>query len=192
AGSTWPGDERMLGGIMESMPEDFCIILAPHEIGAARIRGVTGVFPDTFLLYSRREQARGDERVMVIDNIGMLSSIYRYASVAWVGGGFGSGLHNILEPAAHGKPVIFGPDHRKFPEASALIAAGGAFSVKDPAEATKCLLSLLRDPQYARLTGERSKSFVESQRGACEKIVLYCSEIIAQVARNAGAGAHRR
>lgn len=180
AGSTWQEDEKLLARIMEAAPESLCLIIAPHEITEARIRAVSSAFGNQVVRYSERNSATGNARVLVIDNIGMLSSIYRYATFTWVGGGFGSGLHNILEPAAHGKPVIFGSLHKKFPEAAQLIAAGGGYSIHDASESIQLVNRLLEDPQVLQTVGEKSKAFIQSHTGACAMVSAQCSRLIAQ------------
>ena len=100
---------------------------------------------------------KADARVMIIDNIGMLSSAYRYAYIAEVGGGFGKGIHNVLEPACWGIPVLFGPEHLKFREAVDLIAAGGAVSFKDYSEFEGILNNWLSDEKLYRKLQNRQE-----------------------------------
>jgi 3-deoxy-D-manno-octulosonic-acid transferase len=132
AGSTWPGDEKILQGGLKSLPAPWKLIIAPHEIGADRIADIKALFPKS-ILYSdllKNQPDLGEERVLIIDNIGMLSSLYAYGEIAFVGGGFQKGgIHNILEPAVFGLPVLFGPVYKKFVEANELVSLEYAFSI---------------------------------------------------------------
>jgi len=171
AGSTWPEDEKALRAVLGAADEGLCLIIAPHEVDESRIRSLMASLSPSAVRYSSLNESRGDARVLVIDNVGMLASLYRYADLCWVGGGFGSGLHNILEPAAHGKPVLFGPVHQKFPEAAALIAAGGGFSISGGPAAVQVILGMLARPSEVRKAGEISREFVQKRRGACDIIM---------------------
>jgi 3-deoxy-D-manno-octulosonic-acid transferase len=107
----------------------------------------------------------------------MLSALYRYAVITYVGGGFGKdGIHNILEPATYGKPVLFGPVFHKFPEAAALIAAGGGISIQDLETLEAQLEKLLQDKECCSHTGMRSKKYVADNKGATGKILRYIQE----------------
>lgn len=132
AGSTWPPDEQLLARLRESkqwFPER--IIIAPHEIHEEHLRSIEALFPDSER-YSRLSGSNSTAgRVLIIDNIGLLSKLYRYATVAYIGGGFGVGIHNILEAVAYGKPVVFGPNYHKFQEAHDLIELGGCMIVDE-------------------------------------------------------------
>lgn len=140
AGSTWPPDEQLLARLRESkewFPER--IIIAPHEIHEEHLRSIEALFPDS-IRYSRLSASdNATSRVLIIDNIGILSKLYRYATVAYIGGGFGAGIHNILEAVAYGKPVVFGPNHHKFQEAHDIIVLGGGMMVDEKPD-----VSLLR------------------------------------------------
>ncbi|HVG12164.1 MAG TPA: glycosyltransferase N-terminal domain-containing protein, partial [Flavisolibacter sp.] len=128
AGSTWPEDEELLSDLAKGLPKGYKLIIAPHEITPAHIRQLQSLFPDA-LLHSAL--APGASRsVLIIDNVGMLSRLYQYAELTYIGGGFNkSGIHNTLEAAVWGKPVIVGPNYLKFKEARELIEAGGAFTI---------------------------------------------------------------
>jgi 3-deoxy-D-manno-octulosonic-acid transferase len=174
AGSTWPEDERtflpaLSGGTFDNLK----IVIAPHEINEHRIRALidycSGYFTIEELVRYSVPEDPAPKRILILDNIGILSSAYRYGTVAWIGGGFGKGIHNILEAAAYGLPVIFGPNYQKFNEAKDLLEAGGAFTVEDAKEAEYVLQKLL-----ARQ--EENKNFminfeyVRSKTGATERI----------------------
>ena len=152
AGSTWPPDEQLLHRWLPLLPAQTRLVIAPHQIHEEHLRQVEALFPDS-VRYSRCAApgfAFHNQKVLIIDNIGMLSQLYRYARVAYIGGGFGVGIHNILEAVAYGAPVIFGPHYGKFQEAHDLIALGGAWSVGTES-APDCLIPLLdNDDRYRR------------------------------------------
>ena len=115
-----------------------------------------------------------EPNVLIIDNIGMLSRLYRYATIAYVGGGFGDdGVHNVLEAAVYGKPVVFGPVIEKYIEAVELTESGGGIVIDSALEAEGVFERLLRDPAEVREIGEASARYVDSKKGATEKIVRY-------------------
>ncbi len=141
AGSTWPPDEQLLARLRDGkewFPER--LIIAPHEIHEEHLRSIEALFPDS-VRYSvlKDSKAPNDRKVLIIDNIGILSKLYRYADVAYIGGGFGVGIHNILEAVAYGKPVVFGPNWHKFQEAHDIIELGGGMTVDEQPD-----VSLLR------------------------------------------------
>ena len=150
-------------------------IIAPHEIDKENIRDVKKEFPNA-VLYSELSIGTGlkNANCLIIDNVGMLSRLYRYAYVAYVGGGFGEdGVHNILEAAVYGKPVIFGPIYDKFIEADELIAEGGAISISNALELEKVLNRLLNhEPEY-KWRSDVAAKFVEIKAGATQKIYGY-------------------
>lgn len=181
AGSSWPKDEEVYFPWLHRHPEVRAII-APHEFDSARLaRMQRELGPDSMLysdferLYdSSPEQAAETARrlkYLIIDCYGLLSSLYRYADAAYVGGGFGVGIHNINEAAVYGIPVVFGPKHRKFKEASDLIAAGGAFSISDAAEGDAILTRLFSEPSSRRRSGEAAGNYITSGLGATRLIM---------------------
>ena len=146
-------------------------VFAPHEIDTSNIKRLESMIMVKCARYSEGEGALRGARVLIIDNIGMLSSAYRYASVAAVGGGFGKGIHNILEPACWGIPVLFGPDHKKFREALELIEIGGAFCFTGKDDFTVILDRLLDDNEFYRKTAEISGKYVAVNAGVTAKII---------------------
>jgi 3-deoxy-D-manno-octulosonic-acid transferase len=173
-GSTWEKDENNLVEYINCCSMDVCYIIAPHEISPARIRNLVARIKKTTVLYSNADTADyTSARVLVIDNIGMLATLYRYGQVAYIGGGFGKGIHNILEAAVYGIPVVFGPNHRKFREAKELIREGGAFTVNSYKD-TKNILDALRDNKdKLNKASESTKSFIKRNVGATETILSY-------------------
>ena len=175
AGSTWPGDDQLLAASVNSLPDDVALIIAPHEIDEASITNVCQVYPDAvrFSQLQEREDVT-EKRILLIDNIGMLAVLYRYASVAWVGGGFEKGgIHNTLEPAVYGIPVLFGPNYRKFHEAVQLIQLGAGFSVTQATEAQKILVKLFDDRALEQQIREKLDQFTLQQSGATERIMQH-------------------
>lgn len=167
AGSTWLEDEQLLARYIEEH-EDVKLVLVPHEIDAGRLHEIFLRFEGRYVRYTEAtEQHLHDCRVLLVDTIGVLSSIYRYGSVAYVGGGFGVGIHNTLEAAVYGMPVVFGPTWEKFREARGLLDAGAAFTIKDYDEFAKAV-----DTAFATREemGKRANDYVRSECGATEKI----------------------
>lgn len=183
AGSTWDDDEEELDHFANIHPE-LRFIIVPHEIHAAHLKDIRKLFKHT-ILYSEYQQimASGQpgERlsqahVLVIDNIGMLARLYRYATITYVGGGFGeSGVHNILEAAVYGKPVVFGPVYDKYAEAEELLDSGGAFSIRNALELEKVLNRLLHNYHEYRQVCEASRRYVYAKSGAKQRIMDYIS-----------------
>ena len=128
AGSSWKPDEEIIAQYINKYPSKMKWVFAPHEIEKSNIERLEKLLEVKVIRFSGFSEENSDARVLIIDNIGMLSSAYKYASIAAVGGGFGKGIHNILEPACWGIPVLFGPRHEKFMEAVRLKEAGGAKS----------------------------------------------------------------
>ncbi len=131
AGSTWKPDEELLAKFI-NQSSGIKFIIAPHEVSAANINRLQQMLIKPTLLFSRLQNAEIDKvDVLIIDSIGILSSVYRYGNIAYIGGGFGVGIHNILEAATFGLPVIFGPNYKKFKEAVDLVSQGGAFPIEN-------------------------------------------------------------
>ncbi|HTX87500.1 MAG TPA: hypothetical protein VMC08_00795, partial [Bacteroidales bacterium] len=172
AGSSWPPDEKVFFPFIRNLPANWKFIIAPHEVHAERIRSLAESLSLPVLKFSEAEESNlKNARILVIDSIGLLSRLYRYATVAYVGGAFGSGLHNILEPAAFGVPVIFGPGYGKNPEAGELIGRKGAFPVRTPEEFNSLMAQFDRDASFLKEAGEACRTYVFEQKGATRKIL---------------------
>jgi 3-deoxy-D-manno-octulosonic-acid transferase len=180
AGSTWPGDEQLL---IEYIREhiDVKLIIAPHEIAEEKIVSIISSCErfTKAIRYSQANAAVSDARVLIIDNIGMLSSLYRYGQVAYIGGGFGKGIHNILEAATYGMPVIFGPNYQKFNEAKELVRLGGAFSITGSPTLNETLNALLPDSRKLKEASAISRNYVERNTGATGIILRTISPALA-------------
>ena len=186
-GSTWEDDEAEWTHFVKQHPE-IKFIIAPHEIDAENLADVKKEFPGS-VFYSewmggrttddRRPTTddRQQPNCVIIDNIGLLSRLYYYATITYVGGGFGDdGLHNILEAAVYGKPVIFGPAYGKNFEAQEMIDCSGAISINNALELEKIVKQLLNDKQELSVRSNAAKNYVYKNAGATGKIILFCKE----------------
>jgi 3-deoxy-D-manno-octulosonic-acid transferase len=171
AGSTWPADEEKLAAAFAALPANTRLVLVPHEIHEEHLAAIEKYFaPFGVIRYSAFRQSppkEEEQRVLVLDTIGMLSSVYRYGTVAYIGGGFGAGIHNTLEAAVYGLPVIFGPHYHRFREAGDLIAQGGAASYTTGKELAVLLQKWLADNH----TGKTNRQYVAQHCGATETIL---------------------
>jgi len=175
AGSTWTEDDEELDHYANTH-KDIKFIIAPHEIDEDRLGECLMLYKNA-VLYSRIDKANTDCNVVIIDNIGMLSQLYRYATICYVGGGFGGdGVHNVLEAAAYSKPVVFGPTYEKYIEAVGLIEDDGAFSVESALELEEILNDLLNDEYFYKTICSNAGNFVSSKAGATSKIIDYIYE----------------
>jgi len=167
AGSSWGKDEEILVRYQIEHP-DLKLILVPHEIHKAHIDAISELLDGKLIRYSEANSSNIQSfNCLVVDAIGILSSIYRYATVAYIGGGFGVGIHNTLEAAVYGVPVVFGPNYQKFREARELIEVGGAFSISDYKTLEIQLDKLLLDTNAGNCAGE----YVKKNTGATELIM---------------------
>jgi len=173
AGSTWPADEQLIAQIINQNP-DWKFIIAPHEIGEDKINNLMSLLPeDAYIKHSQIESQISNlkPQILIIDNIGMLSSLYQYGDIAYIGGGFGAGIHNTLEAAAFALPVIFGPNYSRFKEANDLITIGAGFSIDDTASLKIVAGNLIHDPSFRAEAGYKAKYYVEQNIGATGKIL---------------------
>lgn len=174
AGSTWEEDEAELVHYTQAHPE-MRFIIAPHEIDPANLVDVKKLFPDS-VCYSELLQGKAAGHILIIDNVGMLSRLYRYAHVTYVGGGFGKdGVHNVLEAAVYGKPVIIGPEYEKYAEAVDLVACGGAIPIDNALELEKTLDTLLGSDALDK-AAKAAYDYVHAHTGAAQNVVRYIQE----------------
>lgn len=175
AGSTWPAEERILAESFPKWPENTRLIIAPHEIHLEHLQAIEDMFPCPVLRFSHaNEESLLKHRVLLIDNIGMLSSLYAYAQIAFIGGGFHNRLHNVLEAAVYGMPVLFGNHHEKNQEAQELIQAGAALSVNSADSLQNILQELIHNKQKTARMKAASAQFVAQRAGATERIYRAC------------------
>lgn len=168
AGSTWSKDEELLSSYFNKDEKQIKLIIAPHEIHKKHIEQIILRFNNSIILYSELNEDidLSKYKILIIDTIGILGSIYQYGSIAYIGGGFGKGIHNILEAATYGLPVIFGPNYHKFYEAKMLIKKGGAFTLNNQVEFDKTLENLLENNTQIKESGSIAKKFVYENKGA--------------------------
>lgn len=171
AGSSWGPDEDLFLEYFNNHPE-MKLIIAPHVIEENHLVEIIGKLKRPYVRYTRADEKnvqRAD--CLIIDCFGLLSSIYRYGDIAYIGGGFGTGIHNTLEAAVYGIPVIFGPKYQKFMEAVQLLEAKGAYSIKEYEELKQLLDRLLTDEAFLKETGANAGNYVISNSGATEKVM---------------------
>lgn len=179
-GSAWPEDMEVLIPFMNSQPDQMKFIVAPHEIKDSFLSTIEKGLKGRTIRYSKAtpENIR-EARVLLIDNIGLLSRLYRYGEFAFVGGGFAQGLHNILEAACYGVPIFFGDRaYQKFREAVDLTQQGGAFPVQDLNDFSQKFNRLRENPGALADAARVTRNYVEKNLGATEKIAGYCEQII--------------
>lgn len=175
-GSSWPEDESLfINYINRSESKNIKFIIAPHNIKSHQIENFIGQLNKKTVLFSEKDHNNLSEYdVFIIDTIGILSKIYSYADIAYVGGAMGStGLHNILEPAAFGVPVIIGKNYKKFPEAFQMIDNGGVISIKNQQELYQILDKLIENPQKRKELGQLNALFIKKNKDAVIQIMKF-------------------
>lgn len=172
AGSTWKEDERIMIELMKKRKGTMKFIIAPHEIGESHIEDLMELIPVPVLRFSEANEENIQQAdALIIDSIGILSQIYRYGDVAFVGGGFAKGIHNILEPAAFGLPVIIGPNYKKFTEAVEMVNLGLAFPVEKFRQVNNKITDLFFVKSGVNSIKSRISEFMNSKTGATQKVV---------------------
>ena len=168
AGSSWLADEKIIEKAINDL--DIKLIIAPHVVGENHINEIQQLFPEA-ILYS--ELANNDKKsnILIINCIGILSNLYQYCDIAYIGGGFGVGIHNTLEAATFGKPICFGTNYHKFQEAIDLINLKAAYSISNQEELKQVLETLLNNEKIYNQSAEASKDYVKTKIGACKKII---------------------
>ncbi len=171
AGSSWPPDEEIFIQYFNLHPTAK-LIIAPHVIGEDHLSQILSQLDGKAVRYTQAtEDAVADARVLIIDCFGLLSSIYHYGTVSCVGGGFGVGIHNVLEAAVWGIPVIFGPNNKRFQEAQGLIACGGGFEISSYEDFAELMDRFASDADYLKSCGEKAGEYVQGLAGATDKIL---------------------
>lgn len=174
AGSTWLADEKYLQRLLAAS-SDWKLIIAPHEVHEKRLDELSKLFPEALFLAEVDKSQAADllaRQVLIVDTIGMLSSLYYYGHITYLGGGFGAGIHNTLEAATYGKPVIFGPKYYKFQEAIDLIECGAAFSFSTFEELQEIFKNLQNEEKLA-YASEQARTYVRQHVGATRIIMKY-------------------
>ena len=170
-GSTWPEDHIRLAAALGDQKNPLSVIIAPHELTEAQGDRIARDFPQRIARWSTWGASEAPARTLLVDRMGLLSKLYKYADITYVGGGFGTGIHNTLEAAAWGAPVIFGPNYQRFAEAHGLIEAGAGFSVKDAEELGSVLHRFTSDPVALRTASEAASRYVLEHTGATQRVV---------------------
>ncbi|MBB3698371.1 3-deoxy-D-manno-octulosonic acid transferase [Flammeovirga yaeyamensis] len=180
-GSSWPLDIEALSKSVNSI-SSLKWIIAPHEISDKKIQFIIDTFSSRKCIrYSKATTENINQYdILIIDNIGMLSSLYQFADFAYVGGAFKEGLHNILEPATFGIPIVIGAEFSKFIEAIALVERKGVISIQSSEECLSIIKKLVDDVEFRTTTGRITKQYVNENLGSTEKIISYCQKIISE------------
>ncbi|MGN6616600.1 MAG: 3-deoxy-D-manno-octulosonic acid transferase [Ilyomonas sp.] len=173
AGSTWTEDDEELDHFVNTRP-DIRFIIAPHDISKERLQECRNLYKQSILFSEYDMNENNSANTLIIDNIGMLSKLYNYATICYIGGAFGSdGVHNVLEAAVYNKPVVFGPVYEKYVEAAELIEVGGAFSIANALELEELFNELLQNETFYSQASNAAGNYVKNKTGATEKIVAY-------------------
>lgn len=176
AGSTWPPDEQLLLTFIPKLPDDYCLIIAPHDISASHVAQIQTIFPEAQCYTVLNTDVYS--RILIINTIGILSQLYQYARFVYIGGGFGVNIHNIQEPVTFGCPVVFGPKYTSFREAVDLVQQQGAFSVNDAQQLEQVFTKLMVDETFYGQASAVCKTYLERQVGATEKIMQGLQNIL--------------
>ncbi len=179
AGSTWPADEDILIEVIKTL--DLKAIIAPHDVSDANINRLQKKIGVSSIRLSELSVNHHQTKIVIIDTIGLLSVLYSLGQIAYVGGGFGKGIHNTLEPMAHSKPVLFGPHFNKFPEAVDMIGLKGAWSIRSVPDLLS-VINELRKPGQAEMSGLKCKHYLEQNSGATLIVTDYILKSIPYIA----------
>lgn len=176
-GSSWPKDESLVAEYINGAPENVKFIIAPHNIKEEQIANLKSQITKSVILFSEKENADlSMYNVFIIDTIGLLTKIYSYGTIAYVGGGFGNpGIHNILEPATFGLPIVIGPNYSNFAEAVQLVALGGCLVISSQEELRQNLDRLIKDKNFLNEKGQICRSFIQENKGATNSIMTVVS-----------------
>lgn len=171
-GSTWPDDEKLIANFMRQDHSELKFIIAPHEVNDAHIHAIEKLLNvSTIKLSEANEQNVESKKVLIVDSIGLLSSLYQFGDIAYIGGGFGVGIHNILEAATYGMPILFGPNYKKFQEAKDLIELGVASSINEQKELNSTFKQLLENKDLRKQRSLIASNYVRDKAGASEQIL---------------------
>jgi len=181
-GSSWEKEEDILTEHLlknRGWNEQLKIIIAPHNIYSNHVSEIMAKLPTESLKFSEAHEGNVQQfDILIIDNIGMLSNLYQYGNIAFIGGGFTNRLHNILEAATFSNALLYGDNHAKFPEGKQLINAKGGFAIKDANQFTKCLNGFLENTSLLETTQNNAKAFIENNKGATEIVFKEVKQLI--------------
>ena len=176
-GSTWLEDEKIIAQLVSKNKPDWKYIIAPHEIGERKLRALEAILPESLRYSLANVNNAANAKIMIIDNIGMLSYLYRFGNIAYIGGGFGKGIHNCLEAAVYEIPVIFGPRFQRFEEALILVKNNAAFSIKNELELESIFVKLQDDVVYTSAKDSARQYFLE-HKGATDRIMAFIERFV--------------
>jgi 3-deoxy-D-manno-octulosonic-acid transferase len=180
AGSTWPFDDELLKEIVPAFP-DLKFVIVPHHVDDANIRRIQDLFEGEVALYTRGEDQELESRqVLVVDTIGILTYLYRLADLVYIGDGFGAGIHSIMEPAAFGMPIFFGPNYRNFQEAVDLVERKGVFAVTDREQLVEGIRRFADDEEARQAVGRICREYIEEKRGATDRVMQGLREYLGE------------
>jgi len=173
AGSTWMQDEKLLANLFQIINSNYKLVIAPHIVEKVHIEQIKRLFNSfSIICYSEKEEKKlSDYQILIIDAIGLLSKIYRYADISYIGGAFKTGLHNILEAAVYEKPIFFGPYYQNFNEAVELVNVKAAFPITKVAEMAQLITAFDKNQAFYQATCEICKNYIAHHLGATDKIL---------------------
>ncbi len=188
AGSTWPFDDQLLKEIVPAFP-DLKVVIVPHHVDEANIRRITDLFEEKMALYTQGEdQDLEDRQVLVVDTIGMLTYLYRLADLTYIGDGFGAGIHSIMEPAAFGMPIFFGPNYHNFQEAVDLVERRGVFAVNDQKELMEGIRRFADDERARQAVGQICREYIQEKKGATDRVMIGLRKYLGEPTASQGSG----
>ena len=178
AGSTWPADEKHVLPALTRLCKEFPalqVIVVPHELQESHLIDIETAFSRQGIQTERytnlSESQKASHRVVIFNTIGMLARLYKQTHMAYIGGSFGKGVHNVMEPAIFGQPVLFGPNHLNSHEAGVLLSIGAAFRVTNQQTLYDALLRLIQDSELRRAMGEKARNLIFKNTGATAIII---------------------
>ena len=177
AGSSWPSDEKLLYNFIENMQSNYCFIMVPHDISESHVKQIESHLND-YQLYTNFDPSK-KTRTLVINKIGILSKIYRYARFAYIGAGFYDGIHNIQEAIVYDVPVVFGPKYHSFEEAVDLVGLKGAFVINNQKELEDMFYKFINDEEFYKGASQICHDYVAKKIGATEKTMKVLKEFLA-------------
>lgn len=188
AGSTWPFDDELLKQIVPVFP-DLKFVIVPHHVDQENIRRVTDLFGGEAALYTRGEDQELEKRqILVVDAIGILTYLYRLADLTYIGDGFGAGIHSIMEPAAFGMPIFFGPNYHDFQEAVDLVERKGVFAVNDREELVEGIRRFTEDEDARKAVGRICREYIREKKGATDRVMMGLKTYLGEPKASKGSG----
>jgi 3-deoxy-D-manno-octulosonic-acid transferase len=177
-GSSWEEEHELLDQSLREFDDPkVCFIVAPHKVDSITTQKTISTFSESVNRYTLSE-FQSDRRVLILDTVGLLSTVYRYADLAFIGGGFKTGLHNVPEAAVYGIPVLIGPNYNQFPEVARLVKEGGVIVINQSSDLDIYLQTLAKQPRALQSQGEANRKFIEQNLGASDKVYQEISKFL--------------